>query len=354
MRKRLHHVNATIKDVAKAAAVSTATVSRVYNKPESVNEETRRKVLSAAQALNYSPQIAARALSLQRMNIIGVILPELGGEFFSELIRSIDLVAAQHNYHIIISTSHSHRNEVELLLSLMGQGLVDGLILMVPVLGRIRSESFPNVNIPIILLNLPNEGDKYIQINVDNVRGAYLVTKHLVDHGYPSIAMIRGPRGNFDADMREKGFLKALRENNISEKSDGQSYLERGDFTQRSGYLAMIRLLSMPNRPRAVFAANDEMAVGAFEAAGQYGISVPDQVAIVGFDDISISSIIHPGLTTVHLPVNDLGVTAAEKVIAAIENDEQTVNSPENIVLPTSIVIRESCGCINHNRYHSF
>jgi LacI family transcriptional regulator len=236
----------------------------------------------------------------------------------------------------------------------MGQGLVDGLILMVPVLGRIRSESFPNVNIPIILLNLPNEGDKYIQINVDNIRGAYLVTKHLIDHGYPSIAMIRGPRGNFDADMREKGFLKALRENNISEKSDGQSYLERGDFTQRSGYLAMIRLLSMPNRPRAVFAANDEMAVGAFEAAGQYGISVPDQVAIVGFDDISISSIIHPGLTTVHLPVNDLGVTAAEKVIAAIENDEQTVNSPENIVLPTSIVIRESCGCINHNRYHSF
>lgn len=335
------------------AVVSVATVSRVYNNPESVREDTRNKVLIAAQALNYAPRLAARALTLQKTNIIGIILPELGGDFFSELLRSIDQVTYQYGYHIMISASHSQRNEVDLLLRLMGQGWVDGLILMVPVLGRMSSALLPKVNIPIVLLNLPDSGDRYIQINVDNYRGAYLITRHLVQHQYWPIAMIRGPVGNYDAELREQGFLAALAENHLNPEADGTHYLERGDFKRRSGFLAMIQLLSLPVPPRAVFAANDEMAIGAINAAHQSGVKIPDQVAIAGFDNIDVASCIQPALTTVHLPITELGTTAAEKLIAAITSRAENSTQQAKIILPTGIIIRASCGCSNHNSFES-
>jgi len=335
------------------ASVSVATVSRVYNNPESVREETRNKVLNATRALNYAPQLAARALSLQKTNIIGVILPDLGGDFFSELLRSIDQVAWQHGYHTMISASHSQRNEVDLLLRLMSQGWVDGLILMVPVLGRISSASFPKVNIPIALLNLPDADERYLQINVDNYRGAYLMTRHLLEHQYWPIAMIRGPVGNYDAELREQGFLAALAEGNRSAEENGISYLERGDFKRRSGFLAMTRILSLSTPPRAVFAANDEMAIGAINATYQSGYRIPEQVAICGFDDIDVATCIRPALTTVHLPITELGTTAAEKLIAAIESRDDNVTQQPKIILPTGLIIRESCGCANHNIFEA-
>lgn len=350
MKNRFHSSNATIKDVAKAAKKSIATVSRVYNFPDKVSETTRAEILRIANSLNYSPQHAARALTLQRTNVIGVILPDLGGEFFSELIRNIDRVAWEHGFHIMISASHSHRNEADLLLQLMGQGWVDGLIVMVPVLGKISATLLPKVNIPMVLLNLPEEHDPFIHINVDNYRGAYLITRHLIGHAYSPIAMIRGPVGNYDADMREKGFLTALAEDNHRLELDDSNYIERGDFNRRSGYLAMIRLLSLPVPPRAVFAANDEMAIGAFNAVQQHGLRIPEQVAIVGFDDIEVTYCIRPSLTTVHLPITELGTTAAEKLIAAILNPDDNAKG-QHIVLPTGLVIRESCGCTNPGRF---
>jgi LacI family transcriptional regulator len=335
----------TIQDVAEKAGVSIATVSRVYNSPNSVKEATRDKVLRAAEALNYAPKLAARALTLQKTDIIGVILPGLGGEFFSELIRSIDQVAYQHGFHIMLSTSHSHRNEVDLLLRLMGQGWVDGLILMVPVLGRLSMPPLPRIDLPIVLLNLPETNGQYIHINVDNYRGAYLITKHLLDHGYNPIAMIRGPDGNHDAETREKGFGAAMTERGLNPEGGDNRYLERGDFTRRSGYLAMLRLLSLPVPPRAVFAANDEMAIGAFFAARQHGLRIPEQIAIAGFDDIDVASCISPTLTTVHVPITELGMMAAQKLIEVIKSTKENGAMPQKILLSTGLVIRESCGC---------
>ncbi len=349
MRDRQKSSSATIRDVARKANVSVATVSRVYNSPETVRPETIEKVLETAQSLNYNPRLAARALTLKKTNIIGVILPDLDGEFFHEIIRSIDLVAWQYGYYIMISASHSQRNEVDSFLRLMSQGWVDGVIMMVPVLGRISFPLLSKIEIPIVLLNLPDSGEKYIQINVDNYRGAYLMTRHLLEHGYQPIAMIQGPLGNSDADLREQGFLAALKEYNLGIEIQGIHYLERGDFKRRSGYLAMIRLLSLPVRPRAVFAANDEMAIGAYNAIREHGLQIPEQIAIAGFDDINIASYQRPKLTTVHLPITELGMTAAENLIAAIERKDESRQEVKKIILPTGLVIRESCGCLNHN-----
>lgn len=335
----------TIEDVAARAGVSIATVSRVYNSPQSVREATRNKVRQAAEALNYAPKLAARALSLQKTNILGIILPDLGGEFFSELIRSIDQVAYQRGYHIMISASHSHRNEVDLLMRFMSQGLVDGLILMVPALGRLSLAAPPDPDFPVVLLNLPQTEDRYLHINVDNYRGAFLMTRHLLDHGYWPLAMIGGPAGNYDAEKREEGFLAALADASLTPQLDGISYIERGDFTRRSGYLAMLRLLTVPVPPRAVFAANDEMAIGAFNAIRQHDLRMPDQIALAGFDDIDVAACITPGLTTVHMPITELGTLAAEKLIAAIQAPNDRPLVPENLILHTGLVIRESCGC---------
>ncbi len=349
MRDRQKSSVATIRDVARKANVSVATVSRVYNSPETVREETAEKVFQAARSLNYNPRLAARALALKKTNIIGVILPDLDGEFFHEIIRSIDQVAWQHGYHIMISASHSQRNEVDSFLRLMSQGWVDGVIMMVPVLGRISSPLLSSIDIPIVLLNLPDSGEKYIQINVDNFRGAYLMTHHLIGHGLQPIAMIRGPVGNSDAELREQGFLAALTESNLGPEINNINYLERGDFKRRSGYLAMIRLLSLPVRPRAVFAANDEMAIGAYSAIREHSLQIPDHIAVTGFDDINIAAYLRPKLTTVHLPITELGTSAAENLIAAIENKNEEISTVTKIILPTGLVIRESCGCINHN-----
>lgn len=341
----------TIKDVAAQANVSIATVSRVYNSPESVKKATREKVLRVAEALAYKPKLAARALVLQKTDIIGVILPELGGEFFAELIQGIDQVAYQNGFHIMISASHSHRDEVELLVRLMAQGWVDGLILMVPVLGRLWFSVIEKVRIPIVLLNLPEAGERFVQINVDNFRGAYLVTKHLLEHGYRPLAMIRGPEGNFDAEERERGFFAAV--NEATEKGDRQIpvILERGDFDRRSGYLAMLRLLSFPDPPRAVFAANDEMAIGAYSAARQQGLQIPDQIAFAGFDDIDMASCVSPGLTTVSLPIKELGMAAARELITLVKSASSHPEAPKKITLPTGLVIRESCGCSFYNPF---
>lgn len=348
MRNRPKSSNATIRDVAQKANVSVATVSRVYNSPESVRPETIEKVLETAQSLNYNPRLAARALTLKKTNIIGVILPDLDGEFFHEIIRSIDQVAWQHGYHILLSASHSERNDVDTFLQLMGQGWVDGVIMMVPVLGRISSPMLSKIDLPIALLNLPDSSERYIQINVDNFRGAYLMARHLIEHGYHPIAMIRGPIGNNDANLREQGFLTALKESRLEVETDGINYLERGDFKRRSGYLATIRLLSLPIRPRAIFTANDEMAIGAYNAIQEHGLQIPDQIAIAGFDDINIAAYLRPKLTTVHLPITELGMAAAEQVIHAIEHKETSGATFKKLILPTGLVIRESCGCLNH------
>ncbi|MCD6165413.1 LacI family transcriptional regulator [candidate division KSB1 bacterium] len=331
---------ATIKDVAEKAGVSIATVSRVFNEHVSVKEKTRIRVLQAAQELNYAPNILARGLQLKRTETIGVILPDLSGEFFSEVIRGIDEIASRRGYHILVSSSHSRRNEIEMMQRMLGEGRVDGLILMAPLLSKKSLPAIAATKLPVVLLNLSAEGLEIDTIMVDNFRGAYLMTQHLIGHGHKRIAFIKGTEGNFDAEERFLGYRTALEEEGLPITPE---LVERGNFLKQSGFLAMTRLLSRKLPPTAVFASNDDMAIGALEAAQKSGVHVPQDVAIVGFDDILVAQYVRPPLTTVHIPIYDLGSLAAERIINSVEMQGQS--KKEKIVLATGLIIRESCGC---------
>lgn len=342
----------TIRTVATRAGVSPATVSRVLNDSAPVSDETRERVLRAARELDFTPNLIARALTVKKTFLLGVILPDLSGQFFTQLLQGIDEIAYSKGYHIIVSCSHSHRNEIHTLAKLMSEGRVDGLIVMEPLLGTKALSSLVHFRMPVVVLNFPWNGGMVQSILVDNQRGAYLATKHLLDHGYQPVAMIRGPAGNFDAEKREQGYREALRERGLDPDAENGAYLVRGAFGRHSGYLAMSMLLGLAKRPRAVFAANDEMAIGAYGAIRDHGLSVPDDVAIAGFDDIDVASCIRPPLTTVHVPITELGSKAAEHLIRAIESKDET-QLTANMVLPTGLVIRESCGCIGRHSEQS-
>lgn len=334
-----------ITEIAKKAGVSIATVSRALNNNGPVREETRKKVLRIAEEFNYQPNPIARSLSRKKTDTIGVILPELVDEFFMDIIRGIDEESYRSNQYVMVSSSHSQRNIVKTLLEFMNSGRVDGVILMAPQMGGELSELIEKNKRPLVLLNAGNTVPDSVCFNVNNFQGAYSVTEHLVGHGYKRIAIIQGPEGNCDADDRFRGFKSALKKNSIKFLP---SLKITGDFTEKSGYYGFMRLLSQPEKPEAIFAANDMMALGAYEAARDSNVRIPQDVAIVGFDNVNISRLLTPRLTTVHVPIVELGTKAVRYLLKMINGDVDPRESYRE-ELTTGIVIGSSCGCVNNS-----
>lgn len=334
-----------IKEIAREAGVSTATVSRALNGKGPIREVTRNKILRIARQHNYLPNSNARGLSRRKTETIGVILPELVDEFFMDLIHSIDEAAYRSNYYVMISSSHSHRNTIETLMAFMGSGRVDGVILMAPQLQDSELFSFiEKINRPLVLLNAlknPEYLDRYISFRIDNYRGAAANVEHLVEHGYKKIGMIKGPEGNCDAEERFSGFKNTLEKHNID---FNPAFVVNGDFTSKSGYYGFMRLMSQSDKPEAVFAANDMMALGAYEAAKDSNIVIPDHVALTGFDDVFLTRLLTPRLTTVHAPITELGNKAVSYLLKMISGEVE-VDQPYHESLSTGLVIGGSCGC---------
>lgn len=328
----------TIKEVAREAGVSIATVSRVFNDSGPVGDETRRRIVDAAQRLRYIPNGAARSLITSRTMTLGVLLPDLFGEFFSEVIRGIDQTAQQHRYHLLLSSSHSERAEIEAALQAM-EGRVDGLIVMYPGLDVDALRNTVSERLPVVLLNCRIEGGAFDSIIVDNYGGAYAMTEHLVRQGHRRIALITGGSQNYDAAERARGYRAALRDGG----AEWSAELEvEGTFTDVSGYEAARRLLTLAPRPTAVFASNDAMAIGALSAFREAGLHVPDDIAVAGFDDIPIAAYVMPRLTTVHVPISELGVRAMERLVEAVRRENHHARRQD--VVPTTLVLRDSCG----------
>lgn len=326
-----------IQDVADAARVSIATVSRALNGIGNVTEETRRKVVDAAARLGYIPHGGARSLSTRHTNCVGAVLPDLHGEFFSELIRGIDRVARSHGLHLLLSCSHSDVDELATALRAM-QGRVDGMLVMSPhVDAEVLSGNIPR-STPTVLMNTRHDGDRYASLTVDNYGGARAMIEHLVGGGHERIALITGPEANFDAAERLRGALDALSEHLPSESPQ----ILRGDFSEQSGYRAGRLLLSMAERPDAIFAANDMMAIGCVFALNEGGAAVPGDIAVAGFDDIPIARCVSPPLTTVRVRIAELGELALERLLLGIaESGRDKVSSQ---ILATEVIVRSSCG----------
>ena len=328
----------TIRDVAREAGVSVATVSRVLNDSGPVGVETRRRILQVAAALRYTPDSAARSLITRRTGTIGVLLPDLYGEFFSEVIRGIDATAQRGGYHLLVSSSHNDKGTVEAAMRAM-RGRVDGLVVMSPDVDAQALVANLADTTPVVLLNCDVAGTAFDSLNIDNFGGASAMVRHLVALGHRRIAFISGGDRNHDAAERLRGYRSTLAEAGIEPQPEWE---RTGDFTESGGYRTAIELASLEPRPTAIFAANDSMAIGALSALREAGLDVPKDVVVVGFDDIPIARYMSPPLTTVHVAINELGERATRMLLQAVDEKNQHVKCQET--LPTTLVIRRSCG----------
>ncbi|MFL6262777.1 MAG: LacI family DNA-binding transcriptional regulator [Thermoanaerobaculia bacterium] len=331
-------MSASIKEVALKAGVSIATVSRVINEKGPVAVETRQRILAAIEQLRYVPHGAARSLITNQTDTIGVLLPDLYGEFFSEVIRGIDLAARRSGYHVLISGFHSDRAEIEAVLRAL-RGRVDGLIVLSPdVDAQGLRRNLPET-LPVVLLNTRVDGSAFDAINVDNYGGAFAMVRHLASLGHRRIALICGPAENTDARARLRGYRDALRAEGIV---PSPALEVPGDFSEESGHRAGRRLLALEPWPEAVFAANDSMAVGCLFALREAGVEVPGGIALAGFDDIPIARYVTPPLSSVHVPIAELGERAMERLLHAVEHKNAHERRQETVA--TTLVVRGSCG----------
>jgi LacI family transcriptional regulator len=328
----------TIRDVAREAGVSVATVSRVFNDSGPVRQETRTRILEVAKRLRFTPNTAARSLSTRRTHTVGVLLPDLYGEFFSEVIRGIDQTAQQHGCHALVSSSHNELAEVAAALRAM-RGRVDGLIVMAPEVDAATLTANVPDRVPLVLLNTPLCDDGYASIDVDNRGGAEQMTRHLLRHGHRRIAHITGGARNHDGRERLLGYRAALSAAGIPEDP---AIVVAGDFTESAGHDGAVALLALAERPTAIFAGNDSMAIGALSALQAAGVRVPEEMAVVGFDDIPIAQYVTPPLTTVRVAISSLGARAAVRLFQAIQAPANAERHHETV--PTELVIRRSCG----------
>ncbi len=329
---------ATIRDVAREAGVSIATVSRVFNNSSLVSEDTAKRVMQVAARFDYWPNSAAQSLTTNRSNTLGVLLPDLFGEFYSEVIRGIDSLARRESYQIMLSSSHADNEEI-LMAARSMLGRIDGLLMMAPddasadTVNRIRRR------IPLVLLNPALDSSQNCSVSIDNFPGAREAVNHLLKLGHRRIAMVAGPQGNVDANERMRGFAQAL---SIAGQDPGEAIVVQGDFRESSGFSAGLELMKCVPRPSAVFVANDSMAVGLLAALEGLGVDVPRDLAVVGFDDVDIAGYLRPPLTTVHIDAFALGQRAAQMMVNEIQSPEK--GTVHNIKLPAVLKIRRSCG----------
>lgn len=323
--------DATIRDVARRAQVSVASVSRVLNRLDNVSDETKARVIDAVRDLGYVPHAGARSLSLARTNAIGVVLPDFHGEFFSEIVRGMDREASRRGYMLLLSNVH-HGSEQSANAMRAMRGRVDGLVVLAPHLTEQElAEAIPAGSIAV-LINTRSDAGGHPGVRLDNEAGARAVADHLVSLGRKRILHIAGPEGNLDAQERTSAFERALQGKGVAVQTIA------GDFAEESGEAAIEMMLRSGEAFDAVFAANDMMASGALQALNRAGIRVPQDVAVVGFDDVPLAR--HIRLTTVRVRIAELGERAIDRLISILSGEEdkggQEMHRPELVIRSTT------------------
>ncbi|MDP3404226.1 MAG: LacI family DNA-binding transcriptional regulator [Brevundimonas sp.] len=330
---------ATIRDVAERAQVSVASVSRVLTGAGAVTEPTRLKVMEAVEALSYVPHSGARSLSTSRTDTVGVILPDLFGEFFSELIRGMDLAARANGLHLIVSSSHDDASVAAAAIRSM-RGRVDGLIVLSPHLDSAHLAANLAGRLPVLLMNGGANDAGRPSMVVDNLGGAVAAVEHLLSLGHRRIAHIGGPTGNLEARERREGYVQAMA------RAGQTPQVVAGDFTQVSGHVAATALLAEGVRPEAIFAGNDMMAIGALVALQEAGVRCPEDVALVGFDDVPIAGLVRPALTTLRIDIAETGRRAMERLVGLIAAAASPDADPDDAceIIRPQLVVRQSTG----------
>ncbi|KWX79261.1 LacI family DNA-binding transcriptional regulator [Paenibacillus jilunlii] len=329
-------MNPTIKDVAQKANVSIATVSRVLNNLTGYSDKTKQKVNQAIKELGYQPNAIARGLINKRTQTIGVMFPSVSSAFSSDLLHGIDEFAHDSNYSVVVcNTDHDGKRTMK-YLQLLREKQVDGIIFSSEVLSKEYYEVLESMKIPVVLVSSQTDYAKVPYVKVDDYQAVYDAIQFLISKGHRKIAMISGTKGDPIAGTpRVQGYRKALEANGIAFDS---GYLVYGDFSFESGSRAMEAILRKAGEATAVFAASDEMAIGALSAALKHGLNVPEDISIMGYDDLKPAQMVTPPLTTVRQPLYEMGKIASEKLIRMIETGEIAANR----IIAHSIVERQT------------
>ena len=329
----------TIKLIAKKANVSIATVSRALNNDTRVTSETREKVIRISDELNYKPNLIARSFVKKTSNIIGLILPGISDEFFTDIIRGVDEITYKNGYFTMVASSHGQRVLSDSLLALSNAGLVGGIILLLSSLTDEIKNILKEIKVPVILISGGKEEYGFDTVAIDNYQGAFNATEYLIKKkGFKNIAHITGPAENEDAYLRKRGFIDACKKNGVTVN---KSFIVDGDFTKESGYKAFIKLYSLVDKPQAIFTANDMMALGCYEAAEYLNLQIPKNIALVGFDDIFISQYLNPGLTTVRVQIEEVGRAAAMLLVDKLNGTNGKIHPL--VKISTDLIVRNSC-----------
>jgi len=326
----------TIKDVAKAAGVSISTTSYALNNKGNVSKEKKDNILRIAKELGYSPNGAAKNLKKQKTELVGLFVHDINGPFYNELIRGIQQVTMLNGYELIVFCDPGTKKSSS--YNFLSERRVDVAIIINPTISDDEIMTLSKKGLPIVVLDREITADKVCNVLIDNENGASSAVTHLLGRGYRNIAFLSGPEEAYDNKKRFNGYLRTLASNGIKYN---ENMLLQGSFTENSGYDAVINYLEINNKPpEAIFSSNDEMAVGAIFALRDKGYNVPKDVAVVGFDNLVVSSYITPALTTVKRPMYEMGLLSTHTLFNMLNGGE--VN--RSVTLSTELVIRDSSG----------
>ena len=324
----------TIYSVANLAGVSIATVSRVLQGTRAASPQTRANVLKAVEELEYVPLRAARSLAVQRHAANGFVIPDLVGPYYSELLMGYESAAAQFGQSVVIVVTNAREDPTRAVRELSSR--VDGLVVAHSTISDDAAGSIARQTPVVLLARRAVAGCD--AVSSENAQSAEALTEHLLAHGRGRLMFVGDPEGSPDVDQRYGGFTKALLQAGVS--AVGPALLV--SYHEESGAEAATRVLGSANRPDALFCANDELALSMMKTLQSAGVSVPDDIAIVGWDDLMTARYVSPGLTTVRQPLYDLGRLAATRLHERIAGGPLV---PEPLILPTELVLRASCGC---------
>jgi len=328
---------ATIKDIAQLAGVSLATVSRVINQTGKVSPALREQVLAAVEALNYQPNAPARSLRRRETRLIGVLIPQLNHPFFGTLAYSIERFLFEKGFRIMVCSAEEDADRESEYTQLLIRQRVDGAIVAPTGLDLAWTEHFAHARIPTVLIDRDLLGVPANRVMVDNWQGGYQGALHLIALGHRHIGVISASRHSQAMQNRLQGALQALRDHNVAY----QVYEPDAETLQQYdlGFHAALHLLRQQPSPSAIFALTDVTAIGVMHAAVREGLSIPDQLSVIGFDGIELGAYLIPALTTVAQPIEQLGNVAAELLLKSISR-AQTAH--EQVVLPTQLMQRAS------------
>jgi len=329
----------TIKDIARASGLSYSTVSRALNNHPKIKDSTQKRVLEVAEKMGYRPNLFARSLAKRKTFLIGLIFYDFRNTFYSELTRAIQDAAEKRGYWVVQACHDDDLAKSQALARSMLEIGVEGIIMASAlmhdqVIESLLDEGSP----PIVLANRRLETAKGDLVGLDNAYGAILLTNHLIHLGYSRIAMVKGlPTASTSVD-RYSGYQEAMRNKGLDIDPEWDF---SGPFTEKTGYEAVNKLMNLKNRPEAIFCCDDDIAMGCLRGLAELGLRVPEDIAVVGFDDAHISS--HPciQLTTISQDVEQMGRLSAELLVRRIENKDA---EPQRVVLEPHLMIRRSCG----------